>query len=101
MASDEYTNDDVKWALSELMDGVKEHDLPGMTSLSQLQCARLFRIAQFAMTTRDNFVIGESVHFDGCDDIGRIDRIVKDCVYVRCNGHLYCRVFNDVYPCNE
>lgn len=97
---DDFTDDDVKWALSELMDGVKQLDLPGMTGLGEAPCARLFRIAQFATATRSGFVIGESVRFegfDGRDDVGRIDEVAGSFVSIRCNGRLYYRKSDEVH----
>jgi hypothetical protein len=38
------SQDDLAWALTKVLDGVKEHDLSASTGLSDDDCARVFRI---------------------------------------------------------
>lgn len=99
--NDNFTARDIKWALYQLMDGVKEHDLPGMTGLSIPVCDLIFRIAQFAAKKYGNFVVGENVRFAGCADIGQIEEVYKDSVDIRCDRKSYRRKFDEVYTCND
>lgn len=39
------------WALANLMDGVKEHDVQGMTGLSEEDASRIYEIASRAIKT--------------------------------------------------
>ncbi len=51
--------------------------------------------------TGGGFIVGEKVHFDGCDDIGTIADIGEDFVLVECNGKTVARDFDEVYPLSD